>query len=170
MAVKSLSKVQKIIISVVAGIIAALLIAAGAYCIATQQNPADAAKSIFTSNDEQIVGKWQSQDNPGITAYVFYDDGTYDSYISTVNFSGDYEVDGNKLILKNPSTSKEIIYRFTVNEKELSLTVIEEDGEESETKENSKYDRVDEINQKSLLDIIGEAKEEETTEATTQAE
>lgn len=163
MAVKSLSKVQKIIISAVAGIIAFLLIASTAYCIATQQNPSEAVKSIFTPGEEQIVGKWQSQENPGITAYVFYDDGTYDSYISTVNFSGDYEIDGNKLYLKNPNTSKEIVYKYNVTEKVLTLTVLEEDGEEPEEDEVSKYDRVDEINQKSLLDIIGEAKEETTT-------
>lgn len=162
MAVKSLSKVQKIIISTVAGIIAAILIACTAYCVATQQNLSEAAKSIFTPGEEQIVGKWQSQENPGITAYVFYDDGTYDSYISTVNFSGDYEVDGNKLYLKNPNTSKEIVYKYKVTEKVLTLTVLEEDGEEPEEDEVSKYDRVDEINQKSLMDILGEFKEETT--------
>ena len=142
MAVKSLSKVQKIIISTVAGIIAAILIACTAYCVATQQNPSEAAKSI--------------------SAYVFYDDGTYDSYISTVNFSGDYEVDGSKLYLKNPNTSKEIVYKYKVTEKVLTLTVLEEDGEEPEEDEVSKYDRVDEINQKSLMDILGEFKEETT--------
>lgn len=163
MAVKRLSKVQKIIISSVAGIIAFLLIAAcTAYCVTTHQNPAEAAKSIFTSGEEQIVGKWQSQENPGISAYVFYGDGTYDSYISTVNFSGDYEVDGNKLYLKNPNTSKEIVYKYKVTEKVLTLTVLEEDGEEPEEDEVSKYDRVDEINQKSLMDILGEFKEETT--------
>lgn len=166
MAVKSLSKVQKIIISTVAGIIAFLLIAAGtAYCVTTQQNPLDAVKSIFTPGEEQIVGKWQSQENPGISAYVFYDDGTYDSYISTVNFSGDYEVDGSKLYLKNPNTSKEIVYKYKVTEKVLTLTVLEEDGEEPEEDEVSKYDRVDEINQKSLMDILGEEFKEETTAA-----
>lgn len=162
MAVKSLSKVQKIIISTVAGIIAAILIGCTAYCVATQQNPSEAAKSIFTPGEEQIVGKWQSQENPGISAYVFYDDGTYDSYISTVNFSGDYEVDGSKLYLKNPNTSKEIVYKYKVTEKLLTLTVLEEDGEEPEEDEVSKYDRVDEINQKSLMDILGEFKEETT--------
>ena len=104
----------------------------------------------------------KAQENPGISAYVFYDDGTYDSYISTVNFSGDYEVDGNKLYLKNPNTSKEIVYKYKVTEKVLTLTVLEEDGEEPEEDEVSKYDRVDEINQKSLMDILGEFKEETT--------
>lgn len=161
-----LTRIQKIIIGAAVGVIAALIIAAGAYCIATDQNPADAAKSIFSSSDDQIVGKWQSQKNPGLSAYIFYDDMTYDSYISTANFSGEYELDGNKLILKNPNTNKEIVYKFRVTEKELSLTVIEEDGEKAEKKDVSKYDRVDELKQKSLADLLGEFKQnnEETTE------
>lgn len=101
-----------------------------------------------------------------MSAYVFYDDGTYDSYISTVNFSGRYTVNGNKLIITNPSTSKDIVFKFTVNNKELSLTVIEEDGEEPDEKEVSKYDRVDELNQKSISDLLGEIAQgnKETTE------
>lgn len=167
---KGLSKTAKIIISVIAGIIAALIIAAGAYCIATDQNPSQAAKSIFTSGDEQIVGKWQSQKSPGLSAYVFYDDGTYDSYISTANFSGNYEIDGSKLILKNPSTSKDIVFKYKVTEKELSLTVLEEDGVEADGTEVSKYDRVDELNQKSLADIIGELAEDNETTSQESAE
>lgn len=122
---------------------------------------------MFSSNDEQLIGKWQSQKSPGLTAYVFYDDGTYDSYISTVNFSGNYEVKGNKLTIRNPNTNKDIVYKFSVNEKVLSLTVIEEDGKEPEDSEVNKYDRVDELNQKSLSDLIGElADSKETTENT----
>lgn len=158
---KNLSKVKKIIIAVVS-VVLVLVIAGGVYCIATDQNPAQATKSIFTASDNQIVGKWQSQKNPGLSAYIFYEDGTYDSYISTANFSGNYEVDGNKLILKNPSTAKEITYKFSVNEKELSLTVID-DAVATDEKEVSKYDRVDELNQKSFADIIGELKESKET-------
>ncbi|MCH5320378.1 MAG: hypothetical protein J1E36_01350 [Eubacterium sp.] len=168
MAKKGLSKTAKIIISVIVAVILALVIAGGAYCIVTDQNPQEAAQSIFTSNDDQIIGKWQSQKNPGISAYIFYDDGTYDSYISTANFSGNYEIDGNKLILRNPSTNKDIIYKFSVTSKELSLTVIEDDGQKPDEKEVSVYDRVDELNQKSLMDIIGELKND--AETTTEAE
>lgn len=167
MAKVKLNTTQKVI-SIVAAIIIALLIAGGVYCIATQQNPAEAVKSVFSDNEEQLIGKWQSQSNPGLSAYVFYDDGSYDSYLSTANFSGKYTVDGNKLTLINPSTSKEIVYKYKVNEKELSLTLIEEDGTESEEKEVSKYDRVDELNQKSIADLIGELKDD--SETTTSAE
>lgn len=115
-----------------------------------------AAKSVFTSNEDQLIGKWQSQDNPGLSAYVFYDDGTYDSYISTVNFSGRYTIDGNKLTIINPSTNKDIVFKYSVNNKKLSLTVIEEDGEEPEEEEVKIYDRVEELNQKSISDLLGE--------------
>ncbi len=165
MAKITLNKTQKII-SIIVAIILALVIAAGVYCVSTKQTPAEAVKTMFSTKDERIIGKWQSQTSPGLSAYVFNDDGTYDSYISVANFSGDYEVKGNKLYLKNPKTSKEIVYKFTVNEKELKLEVVEEDGNEPEEKDVSVYDRVDELNQKTLTDLLGEIKQssETTTE------
>lgn len=155
MAKTKLNKTQTII-SIVVAVIMLIVIASGVYCVATKQNPVDAAKSVFTANDEQIIGKWQSQKSPGLSAFVFFDDGTYDSYISTVVFSGTYEINGNKITLTNPKTAKEIVYSFSVTEKELSLKVIEEDGEKSENKDETKYDRVNELNQKTLTDMIGE--------------
>ncbi len=155
MANTKLNKTQKII-SIVVAVILLIVIAGGVYCVSTKQSPIDAAKSVFTSSENQIVGKWQSQKSPGLSAFVFYDDGTYDSYISTVNFSGEYEIHGNKLTMKNPKTAKEIVYSFSVTGKELSLKVIEEDGEKSENRDETKYDRVNELNQKTLTDMLGE--------------
>ena len=153
MANTKLNKTQKII-SIVVAVILLIVIAGGVYCVSTKQSPIDAAKSVFTSSENQIVGKWQSQKSPGLSAFVFYDDGTYDSYISTVNFSGEYEIHGNKLTMKNPKTAKEIVYSFSVTGKELSLKVI--DGEKSENRDETKYDRVNELNQKTLTDMLGE--------------
>lgn len=166
MKINDLSVAKKIIISVVA-VVLVLLIAGSVYCISTSQTPVQAVKSVFSSNEDMLVGKWQSQKNPGVSAYVFYDDGSYDSYLSTANFSGRYTVEGNKLTMINPSTSKDIQYKFSVNNEELTLTLIEEDGEEAEEKEVSKYDRVDELNQKSIADIIGEMKENNETTSET---
>lgn len=157
------SVIKKVIIAVIAVILAAV-IASGAYCVATQQSPAQAIDTVFTGKQDKLIGKWQSQKNPGMSAFVFYDDGTYDSYLSTVNFSGEYEVDGNKLYLRNPTTKKDIVYKFSVTDKVLKLQVIEEDGKKSETKDESAYDRVDELKQKSLTDLIGEIAGQETTE------
>ncbi|MGN1329713.1 MAG: DUF5640 domain-containing protein [Eubacterium sp.] len=159
---------KKIAIAV-AAVILALLIAGGAYCIATDQNPVEATQSIFSSDDEKLIGKWQSQSSPGLSAYVFYDDGTYDSYLSTVNFSGNYTVKGNKLTLINPDTSKEIVYKYKISGKVLTLTLLEEDGSESKAEDISKYDSVDELNQKTLSDLIGEVAGQASAENTTQA-
>lgn len=166
----NLSTGKKIAIAV-AAVILALLIAGGVYCIATDQNPVEATQSIFSSDDEKLIGKWRSQSSPGLSAYVFYDDGTYDSYLSTVNFSGNYTVKGNKLTLVNPDTSKEIVYKFKISGKVLTLTLLEEDGSESKTEDISKYDSVDELNQKTLSDLIGEVagqSKEENSEETTE--
>ncbi|MCM1114417.1 MAG: DUF5640 domain-containing protein [Clostridium sp.] len=155
MAKVQLNKAQKAI-SIIVAVILAVVIACGVYCISTDQSPVQAVKTVFTSNENQIIGKWQSQKSPGLSAYVFYDDGTYDSYLSTVNFSGEYTIKGNKLTLNNPNTMKEIVYTFSVNEKTLTIETYEEDGEKSEDDTVNKYDRVDELNQKSLTDLIGE--------------
>lgn len=161
MAKAKLSKKQ-IIGIVIAAVIVVLLAAGGVYCVATDQNPVDAAVSVFSSSEDKLIGKWQSETSPGLSAYVFNDDGTYDSYLSTVNFSGKYTVKGNKITLINPDTNKEIVYKFKISGKNLTLTLIE-DGKESD---ESVYNSVDELNQKSLSDIIGEVVEgNETTQA-----
>lgn len=64
---------------------------------------------------------------PKSTGYVslcFYDDGTYDSYLSTVNFTGEYTVKGNKLTLTNPKTSGEVVYKYKVKGKFLPLLLL----------------------------------------------
>ena len=85
MANVKLSK-SKIAIIIVAAVLFILLAAGGIYCVATEQSPASAVTSMF-SNEEKLIGKWQSQKAPGMSAYVFYDDGTYDSYLSTITCS-----------------------------------------------------------------------------------
>ena len=153
---KNKKSTGKIIAICICVIIVALLAGGGIYCGVTSQSPVSAVKTIFSSNDTLIIGKWQSQTAPGLSAYVFYEDGTYDSYLSTVNFSGTYTVEGNKLILRNPDTSKDITYKFTVSGDVLSLVVVEEDGVKAEDQEAQKFDKVDELNQKSLADLVGE--------------
>lgn len=168
-----LSTGKKIIIAVVA-VILVLVIIGGGYCIGTSQNPAEAVQSVFSSSEDKLIGKWQNQSTPGLSAYIFYEDGTYDSYLSTVNFSGNYTVKGNKLTLINPDTNKEVSYKYSISGKELSLTLLESDGSETEIngeKDISKFDKVDELNMKSLSDLIGEVagqSDDETTDETTE--
>jgi len=166
MAKKALSVKQKIVAIVIA-VILALLIAGGVYCIATEQSPVNAVKTIFSSDESLLIGKWDSQAKPGLNAYVFYDDGTYDSYLSTINFSGEYTTKGNKLTLRNPDTSKNLVYKYKVTGKTLTLTLVEEDGKEPDEEDVVKFEKVDELNMKTLSDLIGEIKttsDEETTE------
>lgn len=164
---KPMSKTTKIIIAVVCAIILIAVAGGGIYCAVTQQNPADATKSVFSSNEDKIIGKWQSQSSPGLSAYVFYNDGTYDSYLSTVNFSGRYTIDGSTLTLINTETEKQVQYKFSVTAKELTMTLLDDNGDE--TDDPVKYDLVSELNQKSFSDIIGDAvANSETTQATTE--
>lgn len=157
MAKRTLSKAKLAIIIVVA-VIVALVAAGGIYCVATDQSPASAVSSAFSKQDK-LIGKWQSQSSPGLSAYVFYDDGTYDSYLSTVNFSGNYTVKGKKLTLVDPTTKATVTYKFKVKGKVLTLTLIE-DGKETE---ENKYDSVDELQQKTLADLIGDAAADNST-------
>ena len=162
MAIKKLSKGQLAGV-IIAAILVVVIAAGGVFCIATKQNPVDAVSSVFSSNEDKLIGKWQSQSSPGLSAYVFYDDGTYDSYLSTVNFSGNYVVKGSKLTLINPETNKEVHYKYKVSGKVLTLTLLNQDGTSDED-DISKYDSVDELDQKTLSDLIGELAEDKNSE------
>lgn len=157
---KKISVSKKGIIIAVVCLLAVIIIGGGVFCIVTEQNPVEAVQSIFTSREEAILGNWQSQDKPDLVAYVFYENGTYDSFLSNFNFDGEYTIDGNKLSLYNPDTEKRMVYKFTIYGDVLTLTLIEEDGEEVKDQEVSKYDKVDELNMRSLTDIIGQLKDE----------
>lgn len=157
---KKISVSKKGIIIAVVCLLAVIIIGGGVFCIVTEQNPVEAVQSIFTSREEAILGNWQSQDKPDLVAYVFYENGTYDSFLSNFNFDGEYTIDGNKLSLYNPDTEKRLVYKFTIYGDVLTLTLIEEDGEEVKDQEVSKYDKVDELNMRSLTDIIGQLKDE----------
>lgn len=168
MAKVNLSKTGKIIVTAVA-VILALFIAGGSYCIATDQNPVEATKTIFASDKVKLVGKWQSQSAPGLSAYVFYEDGTYDSYLSTVKFSGTYTVKGHEITLVNPESKKEVKYNFNISGKVLTLTALDNEGIKDKS-DVLKFDSVDELKQKTINDLIGELVSEKDKESETKAE
>lgn len=163
---KKLSKKQVITI-VICAILAIVIIPSGIYCGINGETPIQMAEDIFTSNEKQIVAKWQG-DNAA-TAYEFYEDGTYDSYISTFSFTGQYQINGSELKLMNPNSSNYVLYRFSINGDTLNLTLLEESGVEPKEKEKTVYKKVDHFNMKSFTDILeeyaNEVNEEETTEA-----
>ena len=151
-----MNKKQKIAISVICGILAAVIAAFGIFCIVKKENPVTAVKDIFKSPEEQIVGIWDSDSAPGFTAYIFEDDGTYQYYISSASITGKYEIKGNKITLKKVGSSLQVTYKFSVSEKELYLSPVNQDKEDE--KESSKYNRVKELKQKSINDLLGDLK------------
>lgn len=156
---------KQLIASVVISVIAVALICATAICIANDFNPITYSLSIITNDKDKLIGKWQSQDAPGLSAYEFHEDGEYDSYISSFNFSGQYETNGDKLTLINTKSDGEIVYKYSVTGDTLTLTLINDNGEPVKDDTSLKFDRVDTLNQKSLFDMLGDLKQdsEETT-------
>lgn len=158
---------KQMIASIVIAVVLAVAICLTAVCIANDFNPISYSLSVITNDKDKIIGKWQSQDMPGLSAYEFHEDGDYDSYISSFNFSGQYEIKGDKLTLINTKSQEEIVYKFSVNGDTLSLTLIEDaNSSKVEDDETIKFDRVDTLNQKSIFDMLGDLKQdtEETTE------
>lgn len=162
---KTFSQRQVILISVLCAVIvaAAILAIVGAV---NDTNPISYAISVITKDSEKLIGNWQSDSAPGISAYVFNDDGSYDSYISSFNFAGEYEVNGNKLTLRNKFSGQKVVYKFSVSGNTLKLTLIEQNGEDVDDDETVQFNRVDNLNQKSIADLLGELKQDsaDTTE------
>ncbi len=172
--IKKLSKVQVIIVIIVA-VFAVIFIGGGIYCAVNDETPAEMFTDVFTSNDKQIVGKWQNSSTPGLSAYEFYDDGTYDSYLSTFAFTGEYKIEGSRITLSNPNSNKSVVYKYSLNGDKLTMKLVEEEGQEVEDEEKNEFKRVKYLNMKDLQDIIGDLadggdsdnSEEETTEEPT---
>ena len=97
---------KKLIIGIVCALLGLLLIGGGIYCGGTDQNPKEAVVGLFTPRDQAICANWDSQDKPGVLAFVFYSDGTCDRYISTWNFDCEYTIKGNKLTIEDADTKK----------------------------------------------------------------
>ena len=79
--------------------------------------------------------------------------------MSTVNFSGEYTVKGNKITLTNPNTNAQVVYKYKVKGKVLKLTLMEDDKEA----ETNAYDSVDELQMKTLADLIGDSIKDNNT-------
>lgn len=61
---------------------------------------------VSLRRDQAICANWDSQDKPGVLAFVFYSDGTCDRYISTWNFDCEYTIKGNKLTIEDADTKR----------------------------------------------------------------
>ena len=160
MASKSKLTKQKLIAIIVAIVLAIIIIPSGIYCIVNHESPAQLVGDIFSSKEEQIIGKWQGE--KAATAYEFYEDGTYDSYISTFSYTGRYSIDGNEITLNNLNASGTVTYKFSVHGKTLTMQILKENGIDVADNEKISYSKVNRIKTTSLADLIEELTTEET--------
>ena len=165
MEIKKLNKKQIIAIIIVA-IVLIVTIPTGIYCTVNKESPADMLTDMFSSEDK-LINKWQGE--KAVSAYEFKEDGTYDSYVSTFSYSGNYKVEGKKLTLFNPSAGGQVVYKYKINGDKLTLTLIEENGQKPEEEQENEFTRVDHINTKSFTDILGDlAKSKENADETSE--
>ena len=176
--IKKLSKKQIIIFSVIAVFIIALL-AWGGISIARHEDPITAMNDVITGKDA-LIGNWQGE--KAITAYVFYSDGTYQSYISSYPIDGTYELKGNKITLKALNADGSVTYKYSIRGDTLTLTLVDSNGTAPEEEEEHTFTKVDQLNMKDPIEIIqdfaeeiqgttdanGEQETEEATEAETE--
>ena len=156
MKIKKLSKRQLIIFIIIAVILLAT-VPTGIYCGVKKETPAKIFTEMFT-DQEKLINKWQGE--KAASAYEFKDDGTYESFISTISFSGNYKVEGNKITLFNPGTSGKVVYKYNISKKDgvqtLTLVLVEENGQAPENAEEVEYKQVDHINTKSFSEILSD--------------
>ena len=148
---KKLKKYQIVLIAVALMLII-VFVSSAIYCGVNNETPKQLITDITTSNEEQLIGKWQGE--KGLTAYDFKDDGTYESYISSFSYSANYVADSSKLTLTNPATVGSVVYKYKVHGDSLTLKLIEENGKEPEEKEEYKYKRVETIHSQSFVDFL----------------
>lgn len=143
---------KQIILTAVLAVIASCAVLITVLCAVNDINPVSYAAGEMTKN--QVVAKWQSQTAPGLSAYEFFEDGTYSSYISTFSFDGEYEIKGDKITLTNKTNGQSVIYKYAIIGDTLSLTLLEENGSPLGDKDPVKYDKVSSFNQKSINDLL----------------
>lgn len=134
------------------------VIPTGIYCAVEKESPSDIIGASFSSTNEKIVGKWQAED--GATAYEFYENGKFDSYLSIISYSGTYEVKGNKVTLTKSGSSNNVTYKASLSGDKLTLTLIAQNGNEMKEKPVSEYNRVERIDTKSFSELLNSIKDE----------
>ena len=162
---KGLSKTQTIIITVIITVLIVVLIPLGIYSGVNNESPIKAVQDFFTPDTQQIIGKWQ--DEKAILGYEFYEDGTYDYHVSSkVTITKDYKLSGNKLSLIEYNTNASVVYKISINNDKMKMTLVEYNGKEADKdmKETVEYHKVKNFNLKTPLDAIAEFAEEAKAE------
>ena len=168
MKIKKLSKKQLIAFIIIA-VLLVVTVPTGIYCGVKHETPAQVFTQVFT-DEELLINKWQSE--KAASAYEFKEDGTYESFISTFSYTGNYKVEGKKLTLFNPNSNGKVVYKYNIDKKgniyTLTLVLLEQNGVEAEDEEEVVYKQVDHINTKSITDLFSdyanEVKDEKSTE------
>ena len=153
---------KKLIAIIVAVILAIIIIPSAVRCIVYKESPAQLISDIFTQDSKQILGKWQG--DTAFTAFEFFDDGTYSSYISSFSYKGKYDIDGGKITLTNSSLSGSVVYKFSIHGNSLTMKAVEENGREPEDSETMKFTKVDKITMQSFEDLLDELTTENNEE------
>ena len=151
------------IVAVIAVILAVIIIPTTIYCIVNNETPIEMATDMFSSNEEQIIGKWQHETKA--TAYEFKADGTCISHISILKTTNEYSIDGNKLTMTNSSAEgTKDVYKISVKESKLTMTLIEMNGVEVPEDEQTawEYKKVSKITTQRLDELLYGAAESET--------
>lgn len=161
---KRVFSTKQVVLMVVIAVLAVLAVGTVVICSVADINPVSYIAG--EASKDKLVNKWQSQTAPGLTAYEFFEDGTYTSYLSTYSFDGEYEVKGDDLILKNPSSNQNVIYKYKIVGDTLTLTMTDSNGTVLEDREPNKFDRVDSLNQKSIQDMIDDYRASVSEEST----
>lgn len=148
----------KLALIIIACLIVLTVVPTGIYCAVKQVNPVEVISVNVGNTSEKIIGKWQSEN--GATAYEFYESGRFDSYLSVISYSGTYEVKGRVVTLKKIGSAATVSYKASVSNEKLTLTLLDENGEEAEDEEILTFNKVERIDTKTfseLFDIVTEA-------------
>ena len=123
--VKGLNKKQIALIIAIA-VFAVVLIVWGSVSVVNKESPIAVISDVFT-NEDALIGSWQGE--KAINAYVFKEDGTYESYISTFGIEGTYTVSGREITLSALGSTGNVVYKYKISGDTLTLTLISSNGE-----------------------------------------
>ncbi len=163
---KNLSKTQTIIVTVIITVLIVAIVPLGVFSVVNKESPFQAVKDVFTPDAQQIVGKWQNDD--AILGYEFYEDGSYDYHVSSkVTITKDYQLRGNELSLIEYNTNASVVYKISISNDQLKMTLLEYNGKKAEKdmKETLVFNKVKNFNLKTPLDAISQFAEEAKAES-----
>lgn len=159
---KKLSKKQ-IIAIIVAAVLIIVCVPTGIYCGVHGESPADMMHDIFTKDETQIIGKWQSDNSK--TGYQFNEDGTVYAYNGVLGdknpFTYNYTLKGRKIIFSNSENSNTTEFDYSLHGTTLEMTVTKVNGNEETDRDKFVFAKVDNFNISSLMDTLAEAANED---------